>query len=402
MPRSRSSKVEEKDIVGLKYFNQLGPLLQRLHDDGCERDKAGNRKLHFDQYCMLLLLYLFNPTLTSLRGIQQASELKKVQKKLGCARASLGSLSEATSVFDSERLKEIIGELADQLKPLQHDRRLTDIKQTITLVDGTLLSALPLMMEAAWRKANDGKGKVKWRLHTHFEILRGVPTRIDVTRDAGGDTDERVVLARVVESDRLYVGDRGYLKFALFDQIVNAQSSYVCRLPDHLGWTVTEERYRDDDAEINEIISDQIVRFSDSSNLNHKVRVVCIRVNPHTTRGGAGGGASSVGSDGILRIATSLLDVPAEVIGLLFSQRWAIEIFFRFFKHILGCRHLISHDQNGIEIQTYCAIIACMLIALWTGKKPTLRTYEMICFYFTGLADEDELMAHIGKLKKQD
>ena len=270
MPRSRSSKVEEKDIVGLKYFNQLGPLLQRLHDDGCERDKAGNRKLHFDQYCMLLLLYLFNPTLTSLRGIQQASELKKVQKKLGCARASLGSLSEATSVFDSERLKEIIGELADQLKPLQHDRRLTDIKQTITLVDGTLLSALPLMMEAAWRKANDGKGKVKWRLHTHFEILRGVPTRIDVTRDAGGDTDERVVLARVVESDRLYVGDRGYLKFALFNQIVNAQSSYVCRLPDHLGWTVTEERYRDDDAEINEIISDQIVRFSDSSNLNHK------------------------------------------------------------------------------------------------------------------------------------
>jgi len=89
------------------------------------------------------------------------------------------------------------------------------------------------------------------------------------------------------------------------------------------------------------------------------------------------------------------------VIGLIFSQRWAIEIFFRFFKHMLGCRHLLSHDQNGIEIQTYCAIIACMLIALWTGKKPTLRTYEMVCFYFVGMADEDELMAQIGKLKTQ-
>ena len=87
---------------------------------------------------------------------------------------------------------------------------------------------------------------------------------------------------------------------------------------------------------------------------------------------------------------------------MIFSYRWAVEIFFRFFKHILGCRHLLSHDQNGIEIQTYCAIIACMLIALWTGKKPTLRTYEMICFYFTGLADEDELMEHIEKLKSQD
>ena len=82
---------------------------------------------------------------------------------------------------------------------------------------------------------------------------------------------------------------------------------------------------------------------------------------------------------------TNLLDVPAEVIGLIFSHRWAIEIFFRFFKHMLGCRHLLSHDQNGIEIQTYCAIIACMLIALWTGKKPTLRTFEMICFYMAEL-----------------
>jgi hypothetical protein len=68
---------------------------------------------------------------------------------------------------------------------------------------------------------------------------------------------------------------------------------------------------------------------------------------------------------------------------------------------MLGCRHLLSHKQNGIEIQTYSAIIACMLIALWAGRKPTKRTFEMICFYFCGLASEDELMAHIEKLKKQ-
>ena len=68
------------------------------------------------------------------------------------------------------------------------------------------------------------------------------------------------------------------------------------------------------------------------------------------------------------------------------EYRWTIEVFFRFFKHVLGCRHLLSHDPVGIQIQTYCAIIACMLINLWTGRKPTLRTYEMICHYFTGLA----------------
>jgi hypothetical protein len=400
--KRKTKKIEERDITGLKFFDQLTPLLERLHDDACQRDRAGNRTLHYDQYCMLLLLYLFNPIVTSLRGIQQASELKNVQKKLGCGRASLGSLSEATGVFDAQRLKEIIEELGLQLQPLAGDKRLSGIDQTITLVDGSLIAALPKIMEASWRKADTGSGMVKWRLHTHFEILRGIPTRIDVTPNGGGPYDERAVLEATIESDRLYVTDRGYAKFELFNKIVDAGSSYVCRLRDNSAYTVVEETYRNDDAALNEIISDEIVEFSKDSGLTHKVRVICIRVNPHTTRGKYRGGSSGVDSDGILRIATNLLDVPAETISLIFSERWAIETFFRFFKHMLGCRHLLSHDQNGIEIQTYCAIIACMLIALWTGRKPTLRTYEMICFYFIGLASEDELMAHIEKLKSQE
>ena len=349
-PKRGKKKIEERDITGLKYFDQLAPLLERLHDDGCERDRAGNRTLHYDQYCLLLLLYLFNPIVTSLRGIQQASELKNVQKKLGCARASLGSLSEATSVFDAQRLKEIIEELGVQLQPLAGDKRLSAIDQTITLVDGSLIAALPKIMEASWRKANTGSGMVKWRLHTHFEILRGIPTRIDVTPNGGGPYDERAMLETTIESDHLYVTDRGYAKFELFNKIVDAGSSYVCRLRDNSAYTVVEEKYRNNDAALNEIISDEIVEFSTEAGLTHKVRLICIRINPHTSRGKYRGGSSGVDSDGILRIATNLLEVPAETFSLIFLKRWAIETFFRFFKHMLGCRHLVSHDQNGIAL----------------------------------------------------
>lgn len=398
-------KIEAADITGLKYFDKLGPLLARLHDEACQRDKAGNRELHFDQYCQLILLYLFNPIVTSLRGIQQASELKKVQQKLGCPRASLGSFSEASSVFDAERLKEIIAELGAELKPLGRDPRLRDIDQTLTLVDGTLLSALPKLMQASWLKSQTGSGLVKWRLHTHFEVDRHVPARIDVTPDGGGEHDERAVLERTIESDRLYVLDRGYAKFTLFNRIVAAKSSYVCRLRDNSVYEVLEERTLTESDRAAGVISDQIVRFNNGKvrdRPDHRLRLVCVKCSPHTTRGKSRGGSSGVDSDGILRIATNVLDAPAEIIGLIFSKRWAIEIFFRFFKHLLGCRHLLSHSENGIEIQTYCAIIACLLISLWTGRKPTLRTYEMICFHFCGLASEAELMDHIEKLAKQD
>jgi len=81
MPRKSSEPIKRGDIVGLKYFDMLLPLMKPLHDDHCERDKANNRELHYDQYCLLILLYLFNPTVSSLPAIEQASELENVQKK---------------------------------------------------------------------------------------------------------------------------------------------------------------------------------------------------------------------------------------------------------------------------------------------------------------------------------
>src|SRR6266487_2329875 len=110
-------------LQGLKYFDQLDTLLRRLHEVGCERDAARNRKLHYDQYCMLILLFLFNPAVKTLRSLQQTSELKNVQRRLGCPRISLGSFSESVDVFEPERLQEIIGELGQRLQPHCRDPR---------------------------------------------------------------------------------------------------------------------------------------------------------------------------------------------------------------------------------------------------------------------------------------
>jgi len=404
MAGKKRSDVREQDVTGLKYFAKLAPLLERLHDDACARDKAGNRELHYDQYGLLILLYLFNPIVSSLRSLQQASELAKVQKRLGCGRTSLGSLSEAASVFDPERLKEIIAELSAELQPLVRDRRLDEIP-TITAVDGTLLTALPKMMQAALLKRQTGKGLVKWRLHTQFEVERFLPAQIDVTPNDGGEHDERAVLATALRSGVTYVIDRGYLKYKLFNQIVAVGSSYVCRAHDDISFEVALERPLSDEDRAAGVIRDVVVRLATSRGPDHRpdhpVRLVFVQTTPHEKASHRKGNTGAGPSDGVLRLATNLLDVPAEIIGLIYQQRWTIEIFFRFFKHLLGCRHLLSRSQRGIEIQTYCAIIACLLISLWTGRKPTLRTYEMICYYFCGLASEEELIAHLNRLPPQ-
>jgi hypothetical protein len=409
-PKTSRPTIREQDVRGLKYFDQLAPLLQRLHEVGCQRDAAGNRQLHYDHYCLLVLLFFFNPLVTSLRSLQQASLLNNVRKKLGCPRTSLGSLSESVTIFDPERLQEIIAELGGQLEPLARDARLRDLRHTVTLVDATLLAALPRMAEASLLKTQTGSGLIKWRLHTHFEVERHVPLRIDVTREGGGDCDERTVLEKTIASDRLYVMDRGYAKFTLFNRIVAADSSYVCRVRDNSVYEVVEERPLTEAARAERVTQDVVVRMGAGSpkdaRPDHLLRLITIQCKPHRKAGRSQrysrAGSTGPACDGVLRLVTNLLDVPAEIIALLYHYRWTIEIFFRFFKQILGCRHLLSHSANGIEIQTYCAIIACMLISLWTGKKPTRRTYEMICWYFVGMASLEELLEHIAKLKKAD
>src|SRR5436305_4439281 len=103
---------DPRQIRGVQKLRDLLPALTSLHGVGCARDTAGNRELHFDEYVTLVLLYLMNPLIDSVRALQQAAEVERVSEQLGVKRFSLGSLSESVRVFDPQKLKAIILQLA--------------------------------------------------------------------------------------------------------------------------------------------------------------------------------------------------------------------------------------------------------------------------------------------------
>jgi hypothetical protein len=86
------------------------------------------------------------------------------------------------------------------------------------------------------------------------------------------------------------------------------------------------------------------------------------------------------------------------MIGTLYEKRWGIEIFFRFFKHVLGGRHLLGESQNAIQLQLYLSMIACLLVALYTGRTPTKNSWFLVNLYLTGWATEAELVRGLNKL----
>lgn len=400
--RARKGKIKPSDLKHLRELSHVASLLEPLHEMGTARDKAGNRQLHMDHYCLMVLMWMFNPVIDSLRGMQQASELDVVRRRLGVGRSSLGSLSESVTIFDPEPLAQIAEELSDKI-PDRTPEGFKTVGKRITAVDGSVFKIFAQIGQLAWIPTGDGKASCGYRLHAQFEVFRGVPSRIDMTgSNPKGDADERVVLEKSVQPDRCYLMDRGYQKYKLWNVIHQKGSQYVCRLFDSAKWEVTQENELTREDLAKNIVSDQIVRFGTENSRttppDHVTRVVVVRIKPHDSRK-AKNGQSGPSSDGYLRIVTNNLDVPAWLIAALYELRWTIELYFRIIKQLLGCRHLLSHNPAGATIQMYMAIIACIMILSMTGKMPTKRTFEMISFYFLGWASLEELEAHLHKLQ---
>ena len=393
----KKPKLKASQIRGAKYLDNFMELLTPLHDH-CH---STNRKLRYDQYIAYLLLYYFTPTLTSMRGLQQASNFKQIQKKLKLARFSLGSFSEAGRVFDPKLLEPIIEQLAGSLSPLKGDPRLADIDLAITAVDGTLLHAIPKMAWALWQ--DDQHRGAKMQLQ--YNILKGVPTKASITP---GNAGECTVLNSHLEAGHLYVLDRGFANHALLARIIEKKSSFVIRIKNEAVYEIIEERPISQAHRNAGIQKDIIVKLGSKSapELHDKqIRLVEVEKRHASSRPNRSGKKpasqktnSTDKPDGTLLIATDLLYLDVDVISELYRSRWQIEIFFRWFKKVLGADRPLSLSQNGFTIIAYCALIASLLITLWTGRKPTKRTYEMICFYFSGWITQEELSDHIASL----
>jgi hypothetical protein len=296
-------------------------------------------------------------------------------------------------VFDASLLEPVIEQLSAQvgsLGALPHDARLGQLGAVLTLVDGTHLSSLSRLAHTLWIDEKSYGVKA----HVQYELLKAAPSSVTLTEARGC---EKTQLKATLEAGRLYVIDRGYAKYKLLQDIIDAQSQFVCRIKNDAAIReLIEERDLDDDALAAGVTRDVVVELGTSHRepqLRQAVRLVTVVVERHQRRGG---------KPVTLTLATNRLDLPADVIALIYRLRWRVELFFRFFKHVPGCRHLISHSENGIRLQVYAAIIACLLMTLYTRRKPNKATVELFGWYALGLADDEDLRRHLPRLQKQN
>jgi len=276
----------------------------------------------------------------------------------------------------------------------------------LTLVDSSILTGLSRLSAAAcdthYLTTRDGRPLHGWRLHVQLNLELFAAPKVQITgASKAGACGEVHVLRHALEADRCYVGDGGYVDQELYEDIDKVGSSYVVRVREDTAFEVIEEKLLSQEALDANVVRDAIIRLdgANSRPMNHKLRLIMIQVEPHprrTRKRQPGSNKTTRVTDRVV-VVTNLVDLPPELVALIYQYRYSVELFFRLFKQLLGLRHLLSERREGVQIQAYCCMIACLLIHLQTGKKPNKEMMLMMSWYLLGVASEQDMVEFLNR-----
>jgi hypothetical protein len=338
------------------------------------------RKLAQSDYLSLLLFGLFNPVVESMRGLCAASHLGRVREDICKEAVSLGSFSEAQAVVDPELLQKVFAKLAAEHQVARGDARLHRYRDQLLAVDGTIWPALPRMAWALWR--DQGTKQSALRAHIKFNLLEEKPVAVKVT---AARRCERAVLRGHWKAGEFYVGDAYFgVDYQLFEELTQAGCHFLLRLRKEAAFAVQEEFALSPQDQAAGITFDGLVVLG-TKGKHPPVRLLRVPIE-----------------EGELLLVSNQAptELSAELLGLIYRYRWRVELFFKWLKCLLGCRHWLAESPRGVALQVYCALIAALLLLRATGKRPGKREMELIRFYLMGYATLEELVARLGIEKK--
>lgn len=382
--RKPRSPVRAEELFGGKYVRSLQGHLARLH----AAHAHPNRNLFFDSVAIAYLLAFFSPAIRSLRTLDDFSQTPGMQGQTSIDRIPRSTLSDANKVFDPALLEPIIEELRARIPDLNRkDPKLGELTRRVRAVDASLFTVAATVTWALQSRRANQKKQVHVRLNLQWAAGSGTPEGVSIGGD--GDSEAAALMAKL-EPDLIYVLDRGYVNFQLLDRILHACSDFVLRLKKNNLFTPIKSLPLSDADVAAGVISDRIGRLSGSGDCQAPGAMLreIIIVDPNNP-------------DKPLRLLSSILDVPANVVGELYRWRWKIELFFRWLKVHANFEHLMSHSENGVAVGFHIAVIAVLLIYIHTQQPVSKYAYVMLGLVATGQATMDDILPILERRERE-
>lgn len=185
--------------------------------------------------------------------------------------------------------------------------------------------------------------------------------------------------------ENIYVMDRGLQSASSLQGFDEQKVSFVCRAKENRKYEPLANLLKEDQStDLGEsiLLRDELVRLysaqrihNKKGNIHHRETLLAHDFRLIVVQ-------SKQQPEQHYWLLTNELEMPAGEVAQAYRKRWDIEVFFRFLKQELNLSHLVSLNQNGIQVMLYMTLIVAMLLLIYKhanaiGYKTAKRRFAM-------------------------
>lgn len=258
------------------------------------------------------------------------------------------TLSDANKRRSSDVFCAIYNALLQQYGYLLSDSRIRDvINKQIEIFDSTTISLFSDIMKCVGRKPKSGKQKGGIKVHTVMNVDEKVPKMVWFTE---ASTHDHALLDKLQpKSDTIYVFDKGYNDYKVFEKFTLHQTGFVTRIKDNAVYEELERQEIDENTHSGvqqDTIIELTVKHPDAADTKLVLRKITFYDRIQKRK---------------FEFLTNLFDMRPDLVAAIYKLRWQIELLFKQLKQNFPLKYFLGDNENAIKIQIYCALIVNLL-----------------------------------------
>ena len=288
-----------------------------------------------------------------LAGKTKHFQLNHIPKK--------STLADANQKRDAEVFGKVYNKLLVKYGYLFSDSRVKDvINKQIEIFDSTTISLFKDILKCVGRNPQNGKKKGGIKVHTVINVDQTVPKMVWFTEAA---THDHILLEKLkMNSDTIYVFDKGYNDYKAFKKFTDNQTGFVTRIKDNAVYEIIHPNKIEEHIHSG-VLEDTIIEVK-VQNIGSECKLKLRKIRFY---------------DRVLKrefeFLTNLFEMRPDLVSAIYKLRWQIELLFKQLKQNFPLKYFIGDNENAIKIQIYCALIANLLMTVIQKKLKIMGVF---------------------------
>lgn len=220
---------------------------------------------------------------------------------------------------------------------------------TVKMFDATTITLFVDVFKGVGRNPINGKRKGGLKVQAQMPLSGFVPDLITLTE---GSCNDKNFLGQLNPcAGTIYVFDKGYVNFTVFNKWTSQGVYFVTRLNENAVYDIVEAKTNDiEEHTSGGVIRDEIIQLKLADSDQYLSARLITYKDPLTGN--------------VLKFLTNMLKYQAATITLLYKNRWNMEVFFKRIKQNFELCYFYSDSPEGIKTQIWIVLIAHLLFTV--------------------------------------